>query len=60
MVDMDKKLFLYEFLKLLAYADFYFKSKEYVAFYNAAMTIAFCAIQVGQYLLAFKVYSLFG
>ena len=60
MVDMDKKMFLFELLKILAYSDFYFKQKEYTAFYNTALAISFCCIQVGQYLIANKVYSLFG
>ena len=60
MVDMDKKLFLQEFLKLLAYADMYFRQRHYMAFYNAGLTIAYCAIQTNQLQLADKVYSLFG
>jgi len=59
-VDMDKKLFLCEFMKILAYADSYFKQRLYVAFYNAALTLTFLAIQVSEYSLADKTYSLFG
>ena len=42
---MDKKMFLETFLKLLGFADMYFKQHEYVAFFNSAMTLTFCAIQ---------------
>ena len=42
---MDKKMFLEMFLKLLGFADMYFKQHEYVAFFNSAMTLTFCAIQ---------------
>ena len=44
-VDMDKKMFLETFLNLLGYADMYFKQYEYVAFFNSALTLSFCAIQ---------------
>lgn len=59
-VDMDKKYFLEEFLKLLSYADMYFKQFEYVAFYNTGLALSFCAIQTKQQVIANKVYSLFG
>lgn len=57
---MDKKKFLEEVLKLLAYADMYFKQRSYTGFYNAGLTIAFMCIQVSHFSLADKVYSLFG
>ena len=57
---MDKKVFLEELLKLLGYADMYFKQHEYVAFYNSGLAISFCAIQTSQFIIAKKVYSLFG
>ena len=44
MVDMDKKFFLEEFLKLLGYADIYFKKHEFVGFYNTGQMLCFCAI----------------
>ena len=43
-VDMDKKVFLTEFLKLLSYADMYYKQREYNGFYNAAIVITFIAV----------------
>lgn len=57
---MDKKLFLEELLKLLAYADMYFKSHQFVAFYNAAQVISFVCIQTKQFAIADKVYSMCG
>ena len=60
MVDMDKKLFLGELLKLMGYAGMYWKQQQYTAFYNAGLTIAFVSVQVNHYILADKVYSLFG
>ena len=59
-VDMDKKVFLGEVLKLLAYADSDFKQQEYVGFYNAGLAIAFMCVQTKQFVLAGKVYSMFG
>lgn len=44
MVDMDKKLFLVELLKIMGYAGMYWKQQEFVAFYNAGLTIAFISI----------------
>ena len=44
-VDMDKKFFLEELLKLLGHADVYFKQHEYVAFFNTGLSVSFCAIQ---------------
>ena len=44
-VDMDKKMFLETYLKLLGYADMYYKQYEYIGFFNAGLTLAFCAIQ---------------
>jgi hypothetical protein len=43
-VDNDKKLFLQEFVKLLAYSDMYFKQRQFTAFYNAALTLTFMAV----------------
>ena len=57
---MDKKLFLDELLKMLAYSDLYFKSRQFIAFYNSALAITFICIQTKQFHLADKVYSLFG
>ncbi len=45
-VDMDKKIFLQELLKLLGHSDNYFKSRQYVAFYNSGLTFCFLCIQV--------------
>ena len=59
-VDMDKRFFLEELLKLLGYADMYFKQYEYIAFFNTGLAVSFCAIQAKQVVLANKVYSLFG
>ena len=58
--DMDKKLFLGELLKMMGYAEMYYNSRQYVAFYNVGLTIAFTAVQVQHFVLADKVYSLFG
>lgn len=41
---MDKKMFLEEMLKMLAYADLYFKSRSFIAFYNSALAITFLCI----------------
>ncbi len=38
----------------------YFKQKQFTAFFNAALTLTFMAIQVGLFILADKIYSLFG
>ena len=43
-VDIDKKYFLNELLKLLGYADTYFKQRNFIAFYNAGITAAFMSI----------------
>jgi hypothetical protein len=43
-IDIDKKYFLNELLKLLGYADMYFKQRSFMAFYNAGITAAFMAI----------------
>ena len=43
-VDLDKKLFLKELLKLLGFADMYFKKHEYMAFFNAGLAMAFIAV----------------
>ena len=59
-VDVDKKIFLEEYLKVLAYADMYYKQREYTGFYNCALLLSFLAIYVRQFILAEKVYSLFG
>jgi len=59
-VDMDKKLFLEEYLKLLGYADMYFKQREFVAFYNTGLVLAYCSVVTQTHFLAHKVYSLFG
>ena len=59
-VDSDKMYFLNEFLKLQAYAENYYKIKQYVGFYNAGIVIAYICIQTHHYSLACKVYSLFG
>ena len=59
-IDLDKKVFLIEVLKLLAHADAYFRKYNYVAFYNAALAITFMCVQTKQYTLAEKVYSMFG
>ena len=44
--DLDKKLFLSEFLKMMGYADSYYNQRQYIGFYNVGLTIAFTAIQV--------------
>ena len=44
MVDSDKQYFLNEFLKLLAFAESYYKQKQYMAWYNSGMVIAFICI----------------
>ena len=43
-VDIDKKYFLNEFLKLLGYSDMYYKQRNFMALYNAALTCAFLAV----------------
>ena len=37
-------MFLETYLKLLGYADMYYKKFEYVGFFNSGLTLAFCAI----------------
>ena len=44
MVDSDKQYFLNEFLKLLAFAENYYKQKQYLAWFNSGMVIAFICI----------------
>lgn len=58
-VDSDKMYFLNELMKLLAYAENYYKEKEYMGFYNSAMVIAYLCIQMRHFKMAGKVYSLF-
>lgn len=58
-IDIDKKYFLLEFLKMLGYSDMYFRKRNYSAFYSAGLTSGFLAIQVGNYSLADKCYSMF-
>ena len=58
-VDSDKMYFLNEFLKLLAFSEHYYKTKQHVGFYNACLVIAFICIQTHHYSLACKVYSMF-
>ncbi len=58
--DADKNYFLNEMLKLLAYAENYFRQKQYMALYNSSLVLAFMCIQVRHYTLACKIYSLFG
>ena len=53
-------MFLRELLKLLSYADMYFKQREFIGFYNAGLVITFMTIAVGQHKLADKIYSMFG
>lgn len=60
MVDTDKNYFLNELLKLLAFAEHYFRTRQFVELYNAGLVIAFICIQTHHYTLACKVYSLFG
>ena len=38
----------------------YYKQRQYTGFYNAGLTICFLSVQAEQYILADKVYSLFG
>ena len=44
MVDADKKYFLNELLKLLAYAEKYFRMKRFIELYNAGLAVAFICI----------------
>lgn len=59
-MDVDKKYFLQEFLKLIAFSEMYYRERQFVAFYNTGMTVAFIAVQVNHFGLANKVYSMFG
>jgi len=43
-MDADKNYFLTEFMKLLAHAENYYKQKNFFAFFNSGMTIAFICI----------------
>ena len=58
-VDIDKQYFVDEFLKLLAFAENYYKLGMWIAFYNSGLVIAFICVQTQHYSLAAKVYSLF-
>ena len=58
-VDVDKKYFLCELMKLLGYSDMYFRQRNFTAFYNAGLACAFLAIQIGNFSLANKAYSMF-
>ena len=43
-MDADKNYFLNEVMKLLAFAENYFRHKQYVAMYNAGLALAFVCI----------------
>ena len=58
--DADKVYFINEFLKILAYAENYYKQRKFIALFNTGMVLAFLCIQIQHYALANKVYSMFG
>lgn len=58
-VDSDKMYFLNELIKLLAFAENYYKEKEYMGFFNSALVISYLCIMMKHLKIAAKVYSLF-
>ena len=58
-VDLDKRQFLKELLKLFAHVDVYLKKKEYIALANLGVAVAFLAVLIRQFTVALKVYSMF-
>ena len=59
-VDLDKKQFLKELLKMFAHVEVYLRKKEFIALSNLGMAIAFLAVMIRQFNVAMKVYSMFG
>ena len=59
-IDTDKQYFIDEFLKIMCFAEDYYRLGKWLAFYNSGLVLAFIAIQTLHYTLATKVYSMFG
>lgn len=58
-VDLDKRQFIIELLKMFTHVDAYMKKKEYLALSNLGMTIGFLGVILRQYNFVMKVYSMF-
>ena len=58
-IDLDKKQFLMELLKMFVHVDVYMKKKDFTALSNLGMTIAYLAVVIRQYNIVMKVYSMF-
>jgi len=57
-VDVDKKQFLQELVKLLVLVDQHYKRKEVIELANVANIIAFLAVVMREFTIALKIYSL--
>lgn len=58
-VDSDKMYFLNELMKLMAFAENYYREKQFIGFYNAALVVAYLCIKMRHLKIACKVYSMF-
>ena len=58
-VDLDKKQFITELLKMFTHVDHFMKKKEYCALANLGMTIGFLGVILRQYNFVMKAYSMF-